>query len=88
MDILVAPFRLSWYIDKTFGDGAHVDSLYLVQFVQKSIKDRRVQVLELLENNGVKSMEQYQNLMGELSALNYVAQELSGLLEKQEQLND
>jgi hypothetical protein len=65
-----------------------VDSLYLVQFVQKTIKDRRVQVLELLENNGVKSMEQYQNLMGELSALNYVAQELSGLLEKQEQLND
>lgn len=65
-----------------------MDSLYLAQFVQKSIKDRRVQVLELLENNGVKSMEQYQNLMGELSALNYVAQELSGLLEKQEQLND
>ena len=65
-----------------------MDSLYLVQFVQTSIKDRRVQVLELLENNGVKSMEQYQNLMGELSALNYVAQELSGLLEKQEQLND
>jgi len=65
-----------------------VDSIYLVQFVQKSIKDRRVQVLELLENNAVKSMEQYQNLMGELSALNYVAQELSGLLEKQEQLND
>lgn len=65
-----------------------MDSLYLVQFVQKTIKDRRVQVLELLENNGVKSMEQYQNLMGELSALNYVAQELSGLLEKQEQLND
>tara|TARA_R100001086_G_scaffold153833_1_gene81999 strand:- start:1718 stop:1915 length:198 start_codon:yes stop_codon:yes gene_type:complete len=65
-----------------------VDSFYLVQFVQKAIKDRRVQVLELLENNGVKSMEQYQNLMGELSALNYVAQELSGLLEKQEQLND
>ena len=65
-----------------------MDSLYLVQFVQKTIKDRRVQVLELLENNGVKSMEQYQNLMCELSALNYVAQELSGLLEKQEQLND
>ena len=65
-----------------------MDSLYLVQFVQKTIKDRRVQVLELLENNGVKSMEQYQNLMCELSALNYVAQELSGLLETQEQLND
>ena len=65
-----------------------MDSLYLVQFVQKTIKDRRVQVLELLENNGVKSMEQYQNLMGELSALNYVAQELSGLLEQQERMHD
>ncbi len=65
-----------------------MDSLYLAQFIQKVIKERRTQVLELLENNNVKSMEQYQNLMGELSALNYVAQELSGLLEKQEQLND
>ena len=65
-----------------------MDSLYLAQFIQKVIKGRRTQVLELLENNSVKSMEQYQNLMGELSALNYVAQELSGLLEKQEQLND
>ena len=65
-----------------------MDSLYLVQFVQKTIKDRRVQVLELLENNGVKSMEQYQNLMGELSSLNYVAQELSGLLEQQERMHD
>ena len=65
-----------------------MDSLYLAQFIQKVVKERRTQVLELLENNNVKSMEQYQNLMGELSALNYVAQELSGLLEKQEQLND
>ena len=65
-----------------------MDSLYLAQFIQKVIKERRTQVLELLENNSVKSMEQYQSLMGELSALNYVAQELSGLLEKQEQLND
>ena len=65
-----------------------MDSLYLAQFIQKVIKERRTQVLELLENNSVKSMEQYQNLMGELSALNYVSQELSGLLEKQEQLND
>jgi hypothetical protein len=65
-----------------------VDSLYLAQFIQRAIKDRRVQILELLENNHVKSMEQYQNLMGELSALNFIAQELSGLLEQQEQLND
>jgi|TARA_Y100000114_G_scaffold124601_1_gene120448 hypothetical protein len=65
-----------------------VDSLQLAQFIQKTIKERRLQVLGLLENNGVKSMEQYQNLMGEISALNFVLQELTGLLEKQEQLDD
>tara|TARA_R110001592_G_scaffold48981_1_gene153312 strand:- start:4522 stop:4719 length:198 start_codon:yes stop_codon:yes gene_type:complete len=65
-----------------------VDSLQLAQFIQKTIKERRVQVLEMLENNGIKSMEQYQNLMGEISALNFVLQELTGLLEKQEKLND
>tara|TARA_B100000073_G_C23638171_1_gene535491 strand:+ start:119 stop:316 length:198 start_codon:yes stop_codon:yes gene_type:complete len=65
-----------------------VDSLQLAQFIQKTIKERRLQVLGLLENNGVKSMEQYQNLMGEISALNFVLQELTGLLEKQEHLDD
>jgi hypothetical protein len=33
-------------------------------------------------------MEDYRFLMGELSALNVISQELSGLLEKQEQLDD
>jgi hypothetical protein len=65
-----------------------VDFIHLAQFIQRSIKDRKTHLLELLENNHVKSMEQYQNLMGELSALNYISQELSGLLEQQEQLND
>jgi hypothetical protein len=65
-----------------------VDSLYLAQFIQRAIKERRTQILELLENNHVKSIEQYQNLMGEISALNFIAQELSGLLEKQEQFDD
>lgn len=65
-----------------------MDSLYLAQFMQRAIKERRTQILELLENNHVKSIEQYQNLMGEISALNFILQELSGLLEKQEQLND
>ena len=65
-----------------------MDSLYLAKFMQRAIKERRTQILELLENNHVKSIEQYQNLMGEISALNFISQELSGLLEKQEQLND
>ena len=65
-----------------------MDDLVVVQFVQKTIKERRRNVLDILENNGIASMEQYATLMGELNALNYIAQELSFLLEKQEQLND
>ncbi len=45
-------------------------------------------VLDLLENNGIKNMEHYQLCMGELNALNFISQELSGLLEQQEQMDD
>ena len=65
-----------------------MDVLQLVQFIQRLIKDRRTQILEILENNQVKSMEQYQHLMGEIAAFNHIAQELSGLLEQKGQLND
>jgi hypothetical protein len=64
-----------------------MDTIQLAQFVQKTIRDRKTLVLEVLENNGVSSMEQYKELMGEITALNYVLQELTSLLEKQE-LND
>tara|TARA_R100000808_G_C2020741_1_gene69053 strand:+ start:196 stop:384 length:189 start_codon:yes stop_codon:yes gene_type:complete len=62
-----------------------MDVISLAQFIQKSIRTRRENIREVLESNGVKSMEQYQKLMGELDALFYVEEELSGLLEKQEQ---
>tara|TARA_Y100001972_G_scaffold117626_1_gene156852 strand:+ start:488 stop:685 length:198 start_codon:yes stop_codon:yes gene_type:complete len=65
-----------------------MDEIDIVQFVQRSVKERKVMVLDLLENNGIKSMEHYNLCMGELNALNYVSQELSGLLEKQEQFDD
>lgn len=65
-----------------------MEELDIVQFVQRSIKDRRTMVLDTLENNGIRTMEQYQLCMGELNALNFVAQELSGLLDKQELKDD
>jgi 5,10-methenyltetrahydromethanopterin hydrogenase len=65
-----------------------MEDFYLVQFIQKIIKERKRQVLDLLENNGINSMEQYSSLMGELNSLNYVQQELSDLLEKQEHMHD
>jgi len=65
-----------------------MDDIAVVQFVQRSVKERKTMVLDLLENNGIKNMEHYQLCMGELNALNFISQALSGLLEKQEQFDD
>jgi hypothetical protein len=65
-----------------------VDAVQIVQFVQSTIENRRQSVLDVLENSGISSMEQYQSCMGELNALSYVHQELSDLLKKQEQKDD
>jgi hypothetical protein len=64
-----------------------LEDIYIVQFIQRAIKERRTQVLDVLENNSVKSMEHYRELMGNLDSLNYLSQEISDLLEKQE-IND
>lgn len=65
-----------------------MDGLDIAQFVQRTIKDRHSMVLDTLENNGIRTMEQYQLCMGELNALNYIAGELSALLERQEHMDD
>ncbi len=65
-----------------------MEEIQIVQFIQKKIKERKSNILDILENNGISAMEQYSSLMGELNSLNYVQQELSGLLEKQEHIND
>jgi len=65
-----------------------MDVINLAQFIQKIIKGRRQNVREILENNGVQSMEQYQKLMGEMDALFYVEEELTSLLQKQEQIDE
>jgi len=62
-----------------------MDVIGLVQFIQGTVKDRRANVLNHLEGSGISTMEQYQHCMGQLSALSYINQELSNLLEKQEQ---
>lgn len=65
-----------------------MDALQVVQYIQRVIKDRRMLISELLESGSIKSMEDYRFLMGELSSLNVMSQELSNLLEKQEQSDD
>tara|TARA_B100000424_G_scaffold196523_1_gene153844 strand:+ start:371 stop:568 length:198 start_codon:yes stop_codon:yes gene_type:complete len=64
-----------------------MDVISLSQFIKKTISNRRRLVEECLLEKGVTSMEQYRQLMGELDALAYVDQELTGLLEKQEQID-
>tara|TARA_R110002020_G_scaffold140297_1_gene311644 strand:+ start:2800 stop:2997 length:198 start_codon:yes stop_codon:yes gene_type:complete len=64
-----------------------MDEIDVVQFTYKVIRERQTQIRELLENNGIKNMEQYRELMGELNGLNLIRQELSDMLENQEKLN-
>jgi hypothetical protein len=52
------------------------------------IRERRQAIVDLMQYNNVKSMEQYRELIGNLEALNHVEQELKGLLDKQEQSVD
>ena len=65
-----------------------MDTLPVAVFVQRTIADRRQHILDVLENDGIKSMEQYATLMGELNALELVRQELTSQLEKQEHMDD
>jgi|TARA_R110000822_G_scaffold308312_1_gene436193 hypothetical protein len=65
-----------------------MDNLDIVQFVQRAIKDRKSMLLDVMESNSVRDMEHYQYLMGSLEMLNYIAQALSDLLEKQELMDD
>ena len=52
------------------------------------IRERRQSVQDLLIYDNVKNIEQYRELMGNLSSLNHVEQELRSLLQKQEKSND
>ena len=65
-----------------------MDEIDVAQYIFALIRERRALVREVLENNGVKDMEQYRELMGELNGLNLVQRELSDLLIKQEKLDD
>jgi uncharacterized protein with GYD domain len=65
-----------------------MDVFRLIDAIQKVIRNRKQSVREILESNGVQSMEQYQKLMGEMDALFYVEQELTSLIQKQEQIDE
>ena len=62
-----------------------MDVVRLVERIVKIIRARQTQVIEIITSNQVKDWNDYQNHLGQLDTLNYIEQELSDLLKKQEQ---
>ena len=65
-----------------------MDGVQLAQAIYRIINDRKSFVQEQLLFAQIKNMDQYREMMGNLSALNHVEQELKGLLDKQERINE
>ena len=62
-----------------------MDSITLAERIFRIIRTRQTQITEIIVNNQVKDWNDYQNHLGQLDTLNYIEQELSDLLKKQEQ---
>ncbi len=65
-----------------------MDEIFIAESVFRMIRDRRQSIVDTMQYGNVKSIEQYRELMGNLDALNFVEQELKGLLDKQERSID
>jgi|TARA_R110000796_G_scaffold211545_1_gene327676 hypothetical protein len=65
-----------------------MNTIFVEEAVFRIIREKRTGIIDFLQYGNVKSMEQYRELMGQMDALNHVEQELKGLLDKQELLND
>tara|TARA_R100000544_G_scaffold35176_1_gene22366 strand:+ start:215 stop:409 length:195 start_codon:yes stop_codon:yes gene_type:complete len=62
-----------------------MDPLVFAERIFKIIRGRQTQLTEIIINNQVKDWNDYQNHLGQLDTLNYLEQELTDLLKKQEQ---
>ena len=61
-----------------------MDIITLSDKIRKIIRDKKTQITDIVTSGSAKDMEQYRHLIGQLDALNFIEQELSDLLEKQE----
>ena len=62
-----------------------MDPIVLAEKIFRIIRTRQTKLTEIIINNQVKDWNDYQNHLGQLDTLNYIEQELSDLLKKQEQ---
>ena len=65
-----------------------MDAVRLAERIFKIIRGSQAQINEIITSNQVKDWNDYQNHLGQLETLNYIEQELSDLLKKQEQNNE
>ena len=61
-----------------------MDIITLSDKIRKILRDKKAQLNDIVTSGSAKDMEQYRHLIGQLDALNFIEQELSNLLEKQE----
>ena len=65
-----------------------MDGIDIVQFVRKSLLDRKAQITAVLSEGGIKDMEHYRECMGEIRSCDYMLVELSEMLDRQESFDD
>jgi len=56
-----------------------MDEIAVLDSIKKSISQREQQIQETLMSGGLKDIEHYKYLQGELSALYYIANELGDI---------
>ena len=65
-----------------------MDVIDIVQFVRKTLLDRKAQITAVLSEGGIKDMEHYRECMGEIRSCDYMLVELSEMLDRQESFDD
>ena len=61
-----------------------MDIITLSDKIRKILRDKKAQLNDIVTSGSAKDMEQYRHLIGQLDALNFIEQELSNLLDEQE----
>ena len=61
-----------------------MDIITLSDKIRRIIRDKKTQINDIVTSGSAKDMEQYKHLIGQLDALNFIEQELSNLLDEQE----
>ena len=65
-----------------------MDGVRLTEHFLKKIRTRQAEISATLMSGGISSIEQYQNIMGQVSALGFMEQELTALLTRTENEDD